>query len=204
MAPELHLKTSYSAMNADLFALAVTLFLILSGSRPFVTAGSNDPYYKLFMKKPALFWKAHEKRFIEEENKNLFSEEFKSLMNAMLAFDSLKRPSIREIKSSLWYNGPAVSLRDLQQELKRLRDKIFRAENDVKDGLMEEVKINEVKVEKALDLIVVPEKQQIGEGCSLPFNNLEAIIPNQSSQNFEIIKTQTLKDEEKEVESTTV
>ena len=46
MAPEIHLKLPYSGTSVDLFAAAIILFIMVSGTPPFTMANPTDAYYK--------------------------------------------------------------------------------------------------------------------------------------------------------------
>jgi len=61
MAPEIHNRMPYEGKNVDLFAAAVILFIMKSGTPPFGRASMKDSYYRLFMKKPDRFWFVHSK-----------------------------------------------------------------------------------------------------------------------------------------------
>ena len=57
MAPELHKGKPYSGEKADMFALGVILFSIVTGHPPFMEARPNDGHYRLFLlKKLDVFW----------------------------------------------------------------------------------------------------------------------------------------------------
>ena len=48
MAPEILSRTKYNGEDIDLFAAAVILFILMSGSPPFMkTADRKDDFYKL-------------------------------------------------------------------------------------------------------------------------------------------------------------
>ena len=46
MAPEIHLKLSYSGISIDNFALGIILFVLYSGNPPFNKADPKDIYFK--------------------------------------------------------------------------------------------------------------------------------------------------------------
>lgn len=46
MAPEIHLGKRYRAVDADLFALGVILFILVTGLPPFSLASEMDPDYR--------------------------------------------------------------------------------------------------------------------------------------------------------------
>lgn len=182
MAPELLQGMPYSPVQTDLFALAVTLFLIVSGSYPFKRADANDPYYKLFMKKSELFWKGHERKL-----STTFSTDFKNLMTAMLSHDWSKRPSISEIKSSAWYKGPVVSWNELQQEFKKLETgRKHQNEVGTMDG-NEESKINEKVNEKEVTKNGVSTQKLINED-----NNLVSSALLEAKRKFRKIEVMTV------------
>jgi len=95
MAPEIHAKIPYKGEAVDLFAAAIILFITYAGTPPFNKADPKDPYYRLLTnKKYDTFWNAHSKG----KPKDYFSNNFKNLVNAMLAYDPKERLSLEEIK----------------------------------------------------------------------------------------------------------
>ena len=54
LCPEMIQEKSYDPFQADLFALGVTLFAMVSGYIPFSTARTDDPMYRLIAKKDLL------------------------------------------------------------------------------------------------------------------------------------------------------
>ena len=91
----------------DLFAAAVTLFILVSGNAPFITANPNTGFYKFIaMNYIEKFWASHEKMV-------KFSPELKALITSMLAFDPTHRLSIAEIISHPWMNGDILMNDDL-------------------------------------------------------------------------------------------
>jgi hypothetical protein len=66
---------------------------LVSGHPPFTTAEPKDPFYRcLAAGKDDIFWQQHSKG--KEGGEKFFSDDFKSLITAMLALDPPKRPSI--------------------------------------------------------------------------------------------------------------
>ena len=53
-----------------------------------------------------MFWEAHLKF---KDNKNFYSEEFKSMINSLLAFDPTQRMSLAELKMHPWVNGKTAT-----------------------------------------------------------------------------------------------
>lgn len=126
MAPEIHLRQPYSGPSVDLFASAIILFIMLSGTPPFAKADpKNDPHYKLLcINRHETFWKAHERNKPKAEGQNFYSEEFKNMMNAMLAMDPAVRPTLTEVKNHAWLQGETLSLDDLKQEFSLRKQKV--------------------------------------------------------------------------------
>ena len=72
----------------DLFAAGVTLFILVTGHAPFITAAPHSGNYQFIaLNYFEKFWKTHEKKY-------QYSLEFKNLINSMLAFDPTYRLSI--------------------------------------------------------------------------------------------------------------
>lgn len=129
MAPEIHQRLPYSGPSVDLFASAIILFILISGTPPFAKADpKNDPHYKLMcVNKHETFWKAHERNKPKNPGQNFYSDEFKDLINAMLAQDPSARPSIDDIKNHKWYSGPTYTQDELKAEFEK-RKKLVDAE----------------------------------------------------------------------------
>ena len=107
MAPEIHLKMPYNGPTIDLFAAAIILFIMYTGTPPFSRADPRDDFYKfLCTNQHEGFWKSHLKH---KPSSQFFSESFKNLMNSMLAFDPTQRLSLSEIKAHPWFNGPVTN-----------------------------------------------------------------------------------------------
>jgi len=130
MAPEIHMRKPYSGPSVDLFASGIILFILLSGTPPFAKADpKSDPHYKLICAgRNDVFWKAHERGKQKQAGRDtFFSEEFRDLMNAMLALDPATRPTIEQIKGHAWFNGPLVDESALRSEFLQ-RKKLVDAE----------------------------------------------------------------------------
>jgi len=121
MAPEIHLKQPYSGPAVDLFASAIILFIMLSGTPPFAQADPKDPHYKLLcINRHDTFWAAHSRG----KPVGFYSAEFKSLINAMLALDPSQRLSLAEVKAHAWYNGAFVDQDTLKKEFVKRKQKV--------------------------------------------------------------------------------
>jgi len=127
MAPEIHMRKPYSGTCVDLFACSIILFIMVSGTPPFMKADPNtDPYYRVLCgQRYDAFWKAHEKHKPKIEGKEqFFSEEFRNLMEVMFSLDPSKRLNIEQIKDHPWYNGPIVDKETLKVEFTKRKEKV--------------------------------------------------------------------------------
>eukprot|EP00330_Aristerostoma_sp_ATCC50986_P010545 CAMPEP_0114596026 /NCGR_PEP_ID=MMETSP0125-20121206/17967_1 /TAXON_ID=485358 ORGANISM="Aristerostoma sp., Strain ATCC 50986" /NCGR_SAMPLE_ID=MMETSP0125 /ASSEMBLY_ACC=CAM_ASM_000245 /LENGTH=566 /DNA_ID=CAMNT_0001798487 /DNA_START=68 /DNA_END=1768 /DNA_ORIENTATION=- len=145
MAPEIHLRQPYSGPAVDLFASAIILFIMMSGNPPFAKADPrNDPHYKLLcINRHETFWKAHSRNKPE----GFYSDDFKNLMNSMLALDPAVRLSLAEVKQHAWYNGDIADVEKLQKEFagrKKLVDEELERQRQAKqkEKLMASMKNN--------------------------------------------------------------
>ena len=87
-SPEMLMKKNYNGVMNDLFAAAVTLFILVTGKQPFNNATPNAGLYQFIaLNYNDKFWKTHDKT-------DKISPSFKSLMNSMLSFDPTHRLSI--------------------------------------------------------------------------------------------------------------
>ena len=99
--PEIHSKLPYNAYQADLFALGVTLFTMVSGNMPLVAAKKTDAVYNLIIEgKFSDFWDIHNSLAATKNIK--LSKSFKNLIESMLSGDSSKRLSLEQIKKHAW------------------------------------------------------------------------------------------------------
>jgi serine/threonine protein kinase len=123
-APELHSKTPYYGICNDIFAMAVTLFVITTGAMPFKQATPQDAHYHYIFKNDYQgYWK---KRGLK------LSPAFMDLFNNLVANDHTQRPTIDEIKSHPWileanfdYNGKLI--KEFQDRLKIVTEKRNKA-----------------------------------------------------------------------------
>lgn len=124
-SPEMLLKKNYNGLMNDLFAAGVTLFILATGRGPFVTAAPHSGNYQyIALNYFDKFWKVH-------EQKNKYSEEFKSLINSMLAFDPTYRLSISEILSHPWMNQDTLMGEEIQQAMQARIEKLIEHKKKV-------------------------------------------------------------------------
>lgn len=104
--PEVHNNKYCDSMHYDLFALGITLFIIVCGFKPFTAAKRLDPLYKRIWKgNYDLYW-------AELPTQMEFSDLFKQLINQMLALNPDDRLTIEGIKASKWVNDSEITQED--------------------------------------------------------------------------------------------
>mmetsp|Transcript_17832 Transcript_17832/g.20341 ORF Transcript_17832/g.20341 Transcript_17832/m.20341 type:complete len:310 (-) Transcript_17832:218-1147(-) len=100
-SPEMLSKQAYDPYQADLFALGMTLFIMVTEKMPFLAAKVSDPIYKLIIDNNwEGFWEAHEE--MRSPESPVFSESFKSLIEGMLGAEARKRLSLERIRRHSW------------------------------------------------------------------------------------------------------
>lgn len=119
-APEINERKPYKGTEVDLFALAIVLFITISGTPPFTQADKSEFYYKLIVnQKWDTFWKYHIKG---KPSPNFFSEEFKSLIKSMFDYEPTNRLTIAQIKEHPWYKGPLPTYDEVKEEFTRRKE----------------------------------------------------------------------------------
>ena len=94
MAPELIANRTYQPQVVDWYAFGVMVFMMYSGSAPFVRADLSDPHFCCIARGDMnKFWRAHS----QGRKANFFSEEFKDLISNLLAYQPFQRLSAAEI-----------------------------------------------------------------------------------------------------------
>ena len=123
MAPEIHSKSPYIGTSVDLFAAGIILFIFITGHPPFNQAKTNDRYYQLIcMNNHEKFWQYHSRK--KPNGEEFFSEDFKNLINSLLAYDPTHRLSMAEIKAHKWYNSPTATKEEILEEFSQRKDKV--------------------------------------------------------------------------------
>lgn len=114
-SPERNRDTPYNGYQADLFALGIMLFVMVSGCRPFEVATEEDDMYNLIIQgNQDDFWLIHEELKQNQcpSSRDYYSPEFKDFINEMLSFDVNERNerlSLSEMKKHPWYKGATLS-----------------------------------------------------------------------------------------------
>lgn len=128
MAPEIYKGIAYSGQCVDLFATAIILFIMVAQHPPFNAASAKDPHYKLIStNRQDVFWKVHTKR--KPGGIDFFSEEFRDLVSSMLAYNPHERPSLAEIKSHPWFNGPVPTYEEIAEEFTQRKAELESMQN---------------------------------------------------------------------------
>ena len=125
----------YTGLQADLFAAGVILFIIYTGTPPFLSTKNTDKIYKLIRDKNfAKFWALHEKR----KPKGFYPDSLKRLLNAFFSAQVEKRPTFESLKDDEWLNEDQAMQNEIFQELKAKYEKM--AEGDEKKTKLLQIK----------------------------------------------------------------
>lgn len=120
MPPEQHAKKAYSGKSADLFAVAVVLFMMITQCQPFDEARVTDKYYRLIAgNKPSLYWRIFEKVVP-------MSEDLKDLLTEMMQLDPSARLTLDEVYGHPWTQGPVPTHEEIKKEF-ALRRKLLNS-----------------------------------------------------------------------------
>jgi len=123
MAPEINLKLKYDGKAVDLFAAAIVLFIMYSGTPPFGRAFPADPYYKLLCtKKERTFWAAHSRN--KPGRGKYYSKSFKDFLTKMLNFEPAKRLSMEQVLEHPWFNEDVPSEKEVIQEFSQRKARV--------------------------------------------------------------------------------
>ena len=115
MAPELHMKKSYTGEGIDLFAAATILFVMVTQRPPFEKATTSDPLYKFIVAdRASIFWGYHASG--EPNNDDIYSKDFKDLFEKMVCLNRRKRLSMEQVLAHPWLQGHVPEKRLIQAE----------------------------------------------------------------------------------------
>jgi serine/threonine protein kinase len=118
-APEMICNTCKDPYAADIFSAGLTLFMLKSGGIvPQMEEKSYKGYnlYNLLQHNNEEFWRVHNE--IKGEA-NFYEADFKNLFNSMTRENVSERATIRQIKSSKWYNGEIYTNEELQLVMRK-------------------------------------------------------------------------------------
>lgn len=107
MAPEILKGEEYIGTQVDIFAMGVVLFTMVTQYPPFKDAYPNDRNYKFFAAgRSDIFWNAQDKRLSRMHSDiEPLSNDFRELVESMIAPEAHKRPSLSDIKEHPWYTS---------------------------------------------------------------------------------------------------
>lgn len=105
MAPEVHKSDVYNIKQADLFSLAVIIFVMMYGSPPFSQAIHNDNHFHLMQVEKNTY-----KNFMNSLNN--VSQDFQEFILKMLDENPKNRLSVEEIKKHPWYTGKTSTYKE--------------------------------------------------------------------------------------------
>ena len=102
ISPEIWEQKLLMGNEADVFALGVVLFSLMTGKSPFISAQKDDERYKwLAYNEPKAFWSELDDDF----GSNTLSQEFKNIAEGMLCYDHNHRMTLDDIFNSEWMQG---------------------------------------------------------------------------------------------------
>jgi len=122
-APEVWNEYFEDIFAADVYSIGIILFICITGEFPFVERetdrGKELRDYDLFTTDNEAFWKKKSAYY-----EVCFSDSLKEVFNGIFAQDPSRRYTIKEIKSSRWYQGQIVDNLKLEKEMKVVYDKV--------------------------------------------------------------------------------
>merc|ERR1711879_525313 len=126
MAPEIG-RMEYDE-KIDIYAAGVVLFILLAGFPPFARSSTTDWWFnKIKEKNFNRFWRAHERNVA-------FSDEAKTLIQGMLAFNPEDRYSLEQVlESDFLTKSECMPLEQLQKLFANIENIKIR-KNEVKEN----------------------------------------------------------------------
>ena len=122
--PEIYINRNIDPIKSDIFALGVSLFIIVSGVKPFNSSKRNDNLYKKI-------WRKNYDSYWNEFSHCELSKSFKDFIMKFFVLNINERiKNIEEIKNEKWINEGKMDF-EYERELLRMemekRKKIFDA-----------------------------------------------------------------------------
>lgn len=120
-APEVQDGSCKNFVAADIYSLAIVLFIMVTGHPPYSEKCINgleqfDNFYKAMRNSNAKFWAVHSKH---KGNPEFYSSEFIDLFNAMVRENPRERPSIEDIRKHPWVQKDVHEEEELKNALKQ-------------------------------------------------------------------------------------
>lgn len=140
-SPEMLSKLAYNPYQADLFALGITLFTMVTENVPFYTAQITDPMYKLITEGNfGRFWEIHES--MRDPESAVFSENFKTLIEGMLGADAKERFTLERIRGVSWLEVIVLATSE-EQICQMMNEVLNKSQNCSEEHITEECKPDE-------------------------------------------------------------
>ncbi len=112
IAPEIHEGKPYDGTKVDIFSLGVTIFISVAGNPPFAKADDKCMLYEAIKRKE---WEIYWKAITRNQPDGKFSNDFRDLIQKMLAYEPDQRPSLSDIKQHSWFNGPVAHIDEIRE-----------------------------------------------------------------------------------------
>lgn len=111
-SPEVKKGENINPWAADIYSLGVILFALKAGTLPYIEEKLIKGFdlFDILINDSECFWKVYEQ---VQDTKVEFEQSFKELFSAMVDVEPEKRPTLQDIKSSEWYNGPVYSRKEM-------------------------------------------------------------------------------------------
>lgn len=149
MAPEMHVQDlPYTGPAVDIFACGLILFTMYTGLQPYETAAyPKDSFYKYFFANNLTEYWNIVKTYMSK--KVVLTDDFKSLITAILIPDACQRPSMAEIKQHPWFKGPIATKEEVIKEFSQRKIKVDQeVEKQRLAKVIEKTKLNEAQSKK--------------------------------------------------------
>lgn len=130
MAPEVIANKAYKGPEADLFAAAVILFILLTQHPPFIRAEPSDRYYSgIIAGQWDDFWAVH----ADED----LPDSFVDLFQRMISPDPANRLTLAEVRAHKWYSGPVASKASILKEFTKRKSMLKGAKVEPESPIKE-------------------------------------------------------------------
>mmetsp|Transcript_5056 Transcript_5056/g.4250 ORF Transcript_5056/g.4250 Transcript_5056/m.4250 type:complete len:213 (+) Transcript_5056:366-1004(+) len=111
-------KADVDPKKCDIFSLGVFMFILHSrGTIPFKETNNGNPLLEDLTSSPKLFWQTHKR--LKNRPEGFWSDDFKSLFEALCAKDPKKRPTVSEIKRHPWVLGDTYTASELKSVMSK-------------------------------------------------------------------------------------
>lgn len=123
ICPEIFSEETFIGSAADIFAIGVSLFILIVGDYPFRVAKKSDiKYQNMYKKDPFVFWRKHS-RAKKKISKGKISDQFIDLVTRMLIPSQEDRISIEEIKEHNWFQENIMEVSMVKDYMEQIRMK---------------------------------------------------------------------------------